>query len=391
MVPSITGVAETPASQTSQVQEPPPLPASPKGRPIVLHFDINKTIIMSDSVKGATTDHMVNALLSEVCWGTWEFSGCDPADDEEKLRLASTWSLESGPSVVGKPGMVTYSDLLELELKLPKKHRQNLKHSFTEPGAPGESVASVADRLKAALLQTEGFFLIPSFYRLILNLHEQERNFRIIFRTFGVALPEVIQEFNTFCEGGHPSFPQTPPNLRRRTVRMPSDTGQWYRDNAGLHLALCSRHDSGANCLTVAHGDAESHAHMNRKLFCPEEPCMTLALKDYHEYWKKSGEADDAGKPLLISQTFSSDTPHHMFFDDNIERHRSHIVDARCAETGQPLPFSETQGIHLIRAEPISAIEDPDYFIKLVVDAEAALEAQLAGRTVSGLGREATE
>ena len=41
---------------------------------------------------------------------------------------------------------------------------------------------------------------------------------------------------------------------------------------------------------------------------------------------------------------------HHVFFDDNIERHHAHIVDARHASTGEAMPFNETQGIYLIKA-----------------------------------------
>ena len=39
---------------------------------LVLHFDINKTILMSDAAQGANTDFMVNMLLSECAWGRLE-------------------------------------------------------------------------------------------------------------------------------------------------------------------------------------------------------------------------------------------------------------------------------------------------------------------------------
>ena len=138
----------------------------------------------------------------------------------------------------------------EVELKLPKKERSKLKHAFADPGSPGEGVSNVRDRLKKALAQPAGFFLLPSFYALVLRLHEEGRDFRLIFRTFGVDLPSVILEFNTFCAGGHPAFPHTPDGLRARAVQMPVDTGEWYRDSEGLHLALCCAHD-GLNVVTL--------------------------------------------------------------------------------------------------------------------------------------------
>ena len=39
---------------------------------LILHFDINKTLLMSDKAQGANTDHIVNVLLSECVWGRLE-------------------------------------------------------------------------------------------------------------------------------------------------------------------------------------------------------------------------------------------------------------------------------------------------------------------------------
>ena len=35
------------------------------------------------------------------------------------------------------------------------------------------------------------YFLIPAFFRLLLNLRAQGRDFALVFRTFGTDLPEV--------------------------------------------------------------------------------------------------------------------------------------------------------------------------------------------------------
>lgn len=39
---------------------------------LVLHFDINKTIIMTDKAQGSDMDQMINMLLSECAWGRLE-------------------------------------------------------------------------------------------------------------------------------------------------------------------------------------------------------------------------------------------------------------------------------------------------------------------------------
>ena len=39
---------------------------------LVLHFDINKTIIMTDKAQGSDMNQMLNMLLSECAWGRLE-------------------------------------------------------------------------------------------------------------------------------------------------------------------------------------------------------------------------------------------------------------------------------------------------------------------------------
>lgn len=53
-----------------------------------------------------------------------------------------------------------------------------------------------------------------------------------------------------------------------------------------------------------------------------------------------------------------------MFFDDNIERGRAHIVDVRDASSYCPVPFEVSQGRYLRRVDPYQAILDRDYYVK---------------------------
>lgn len=39
---------------------------------LVLHFDVNKTIIMADKAQDSDMTHMINMLLSECAWGRLE-------------------------------------------------------------------------------------------------------------------------------------------------------------------------------------------------------------------------------------------------------------------------------------------------------------------------------
>ncbi len=61
------------------------------------------------------------------------------------------------------------------------------------------------------------------------------------------------------------------------------------------------------------------------------------ALRDYYPFWKTNAERSKAGKLLLLNRR---DEEHiQIMFDDNIGYGSPHIVDARDAETGQPVSF----------------------------------------------------
>jgi hypothetical protein len=50
------------------------------------------------------------------------------------------------------------------------------------------------------------YHLIPSFFRTLIFLKKNKREFCINFRTFGDDLEKVVWEFNRFCNGQHPCY-----------------------------------------------------------------------------------------------------------------------------------------------------------------------------------------
>lgn len=136
----------------------------------------------------------------------------------------------------------------------------------------------------------------------------------------------------------------------------------------------------------------------------------SLALQDDYVYWAKHGErsvcmcgipdpvcigtflgiiasslsrllsplirphSDDSGKVLIVDDPAGgSAAPRQIFFDDNIERLRPHIVDARDLRTGKPLTFHGDGGTHgrqLVKVDPLQAVLDVDYFVRALHAAE---------------------
>ena len=64
----------------------------------------------------------------------------------------------------------------------------------------------VERKMNAALFADGKYHLIPSFFRLMMYMKKQKREFAVVFNTFGTELDNVVYEFNKFCSGDHPCF-----------------------------------------------------------------------------------------------------------------------------------------------------------------------------------------
>eukprot|EP00913_Durusdinium_trenchii_P021407 g20119.t1 len=190
-----------------------------------------------------------------------------------------------------------------------KKKREQVWKKFTEPGEPGESLRPYYESMEMQLL-AEGRMVgtgmvIAAFFELVAELIKNGRSFSIVFRTFGSDLPAVQAEFNAFCAGQHPRYPdmrldgsaQGKPDLRL----VAENTGSWYRAADDLSIDL----------------------HIKTS-----QPSV-LALRDYFPYWQKGGQHGPYGKLLPVNPT--DHRCHAVFFDDNVtlDTEDTKIVDVR--------------------------------------------------------------
>jgi hypothetical protein len=128
--------------------------------------------------------------------------------------------------------------------------------------------------------------------------------------------------------------------------------------------------DYQTKSVTLASGFSAVREALHAKI--TQHAC--LFVQDDYSYWARHGEADNAGKLLLLPETEGEGEPEgeeeqrqglrqrqrHIFIDDNIERHRAHIVDVRL--DGRSLTFDEAQAL-LLRAEPSEIIRDRAWFV----------------------------
>lgn len=366
---------------------------------VILHFDINKTIIISDQASGVSTYDMINSLLTECVWGYI----IDPSKSRESRGTSDWQMLDPIPSP--KPPILedirkflTLGDYLENHTNISKQERRKIKTTFASKGSIGESCKEYFDALNQALkiplttgdttglldpFISNGYYhIIPSFFKFVSTMHQEDMNFRICFRTFGHDVSKIAHEYNMFCENKHPLFPleksmdgkdkHCGKNIDRR-LHLPQYSAKLLRcghTSSDIHMAYVDSDQT----VQIESG---AHMVMQRIMNWFSEDngvgagVYTVAIRDDYDWWGNQCHGSDlSGKLLLVhpNPTADDDSTIQIFFDDNIELDRAHIVDVRDAETFQPIPFADSKDKYLVRVDPYAAITDTDYFINIVQD-----------------------
>lgn len=152
------------------------------------------------------------------------------ASDEEKKEYNTKMAvLRAKFAAAGGAGSKFRStqDKMLKSLSLPKGAREELgiqgdggmpplaeepkKNEDAEDSDTDDMIAEKARlRREAVMLHrlfNEGrYHLIPGFFRTLMYLKKQKKEFSVVFRTFGQDLDEVVFEFDKFCSGEHPCF-----------------------------------------------------------------------------------------------------------------------------------------------------------------------------------------
>ena len=94
--------------------------------------------------------------------------------------------------------------------------------------------------------------LIPSFFDLLVHLKRSGRSFTVCFRTFGEDLPSVAEDYNNFCEGKHPLYPDVrmdgsdgSPDYRFSVTDGSKTCGTFHRDDNTISLILGTLEQAG--------------------------------------------------------------------------------------------------------------------------------------------------
>lgn len=394
-----------------------PRAPSPFHRHLVLNFDINKTLVMLDSVTNKSIVDVANHVIASGSWGlVEELAEACPAG------LTRRWKCTVAATSTDRPSteVVSYAEFLEelFPSREDKPRREGYVHRFTLPGEPGEMMRPQLDAFMAALRLPEGIagteeakhaglrggavFIIPAFFDLLIHLKRLHASFCIVFRTFGSDLGDVATEFNAFCEGRHPLFPGVVFDGRdgeadyRISFSDPKCFGTFFRcslsgaDDALVYGTLeqpksgvgLEFYDDAArfpDIEVIRGGIAEIHRNLRRRV---STPC-TLAMRDYFSWWRSQDFGKDSkrhnGGKLMILEPYTDRSMQSIFFDDNIAHEAPRIVDVRLLS--MPLKRMSVEYLsacHIVKAEPLESVTDTAYFTRHVERLAAAYDQRIA-------------
>jgi hypothetical protein len=322
---------------------------------LVLHFDVNETIMVGDPAAGVSFEECLNMILAKSV--LIREDGSSWADGSPVGSISS--SSEALPPTLfteweSPPGYTKY-----YRLNWDKEMSKN----FTEAGKPGERYRGWYCKLEQALRLPAGqagkadrrlshdgvhFFLLPAFFKTISELARQGRTFAIVIRTFGTDISDVIAAIQAYVEGAlHDIVADTEPVAEGKEgsaapllvlkhppvqeVRLEFAWNGKYDKESGVFTL--SREESGKTGKETEEGADQTGTsgnagHFGERIDDEQEVVRVLqggrhsisaaACTDDYAYWKAHQYTPSCGKPMWVTEGGGEDSFLHIFFDDNI-------------------------------------------------------------------------
>ncbi|XP_053325911.1 uncharacterized protein LOC128500689 [Spea bombifrons] len=183
--------------ETEKTSQPIPPLLQAKKRKLVLHLDLNNTILVSDAATGQGPGAALNSYLTTVAWGQFSESG-----EWRWLEDCLSVMPPSKDAISYYTQFGRCSDFVDTQLG--KRFKDVHAHHMQLLEWEGE-----ADKVFAQTGEDGKRYnwILPSFFYLVESLYKQGRRFSVILRTFGTDLPLVLQAVHSAFMGKHPHLP----------------------------------------------------------------------------------------------------------------------------------------------------------------------------------------
>jgi hypothetical protein len=282
---------------------------------LLLHFDLNKTIIAKDTVEKKSAEDIFNILLSRGYKDIW--------NDEIKEPLTFSKYMEKYILPGEKGDKKLKQQRVDFEANFLKYLNKSNHPNF-------EKMKLMYNKLlEKNKLANEGVF--SSFHKLIDYLNLNQINYKIIFRTFGSDTEEIVKELNQ-------RYPDINIMKKARFIK-----GKLvFSDNYVIENLL-----DQYNYIKNANG--------------------WVPLQDDWHYWMEHSLNQEYGKVFPID--LEDENCISIFFDDNVVEKKSisNIVSPFDVNTGKPIiVFDLVKKKHVFKVDPIDAILNDNYYIDLI-------------------------
>ncbi|XP_034392604.1 uncharacterized protein si:dkey-32e6.3 [Cyclopterus lumpus] len=310
-------------------------------RKLVLHVDLNNTILVSDTLTTQGPMAALDYFLSTVTWGKmskqgkWEWlsdstSLLPPCDDA--VSYYSQFGRTPGfTSAEGRRFRGILDEHLDL-FRWPEGTKADRELSVKGEG--GQLY----------------HWILPSFFQLLKDLVQDGREFAVVFRTFGSDLSRVLSAVSrALNEGAHPLFPELP-DLKLNVNMTP---GEIRCSETGTVLSRA------AERLSTRDGDRGLYQYLSS--------VQGLGgFQDHFAWWAANAFSVRGGKPLWVDP-FDQHVQ-HIFIDDNIRQNDEDTIvqpkvflDPGGTET-RTASTSELYDMTLVQTDLLQAISQPSYF-----------------------------
>lgn len=315
-------------------------------RKLILHVDLNNTILVSDAVTNQGTVAALDYFLSTITWGRmskagkWEWASETPSLSlpcEGAVTYYSKFGRVVGFTSAG-PGR-KFRGVLEEHLALLRWPTDQPEHKdFSVRGEDGHLY----------------HWILPAFFQMLQDLASEGVDFAIVFRTFGSDLPRVLAVVRqALVQGAHPLFPDLPA-LQLSVSEVPG------RIRCSAKGAVLTR---GEDRLSSREGDRGLYQYLSS--------IEGLGgFQDHFDWWARNTYSILGGKPLWVDPFDPS--VQHIFIDDNIRLtdedtivHPKVFLDPEGSQT-RTASTSELYDLCLVQNNLLQAISDPSYFTKRI-------------------------
>jgi hypothetical protein len=277
---------------------------------VVIHLDVNGTIMAADPVQGKSSEITITHELAKKTTGIWR-------DDLPEMRYQDYVEQHLIPGSEADQFIKHKRRHLYLEfLSMLKKQQHPVLQATQEK----------YNDLMVALKQQKGP-LYASFWKLVTWAQTSKYDVRMVFRTFGQDIPDII---HLLAEKGY-----------LVTNVLGFQKGRLYRGKFKGHDFI-----RGEPCkeISAIYGDPFN------------------AVKDDWHWWNSHGEIESHAKPFPYLSEATS-----IFFDDNAKAKQIIAPKGFRGSHNQPLTTADLlKSGHIVGVNPLKAMIDPNYFIEHV-------------------------